>query len=110
MDPKILPYTSPQGSRDLLPPLTGRMVRIEKNVYTDASRILGALRSEQNPQYVSIHRQISNGDIMETYIKGNLKRIANKISKAKTTSGRSIDLFPLKERFFDSIKIFLRKR
>lgn len=106
---KVLPYTPPVAHRDLLPPLTGRLVKVEENVYTDASRILGVLINEKNPKLVCVHRQASNGDILETTIKGNIKRIANKISRAKTTSGRAIDLFPLSERILSRIKSIFKR-
>ncbi|MFA7658470.1 MAG: hypothetical protein WCY19_03460 [Candidatus Gastranaerophilaceae bacterium] len=105
---RILPYDKLPEPRQILPPLTGRMVRVEKDVYTDASRILGVIANKEDSRFVSVHRQISNGAILETNIMGNLKRIADKISRAKTTSGKAIDLLPLTERMADSIRNFAR--
>lgn len=101
---RILPYKKLPEIRQILPPLTCRMVRVERDVYTDASRILGVIANKEDPRFVSVHRQISNGAILETNIRGNLKRIADKISKAKTTSGKAIDLLPFRERMADSMR------
>lgn len=86
----------------------GRLVKVSKELYVPASRIVGVVKYAES-KTTEVRRLNSGGGTETEQIVGNFRRIANKVSRAKTTSGGAINLIPLKTRIIDFLKPLLRK-